>query len=98
MRDDLAVGLGDETIALRLEALAQRLEVLDDAVVHDRDLVAAGVRMRVRRRRCAVRGPARMRDAGGAGDPGRCGLRRQVGDARGTDQPLKCPIDDGEPG
>ena len=81
MRDRLAVGLRLERIPCRSKAVAQRLEVLDDAVVHDRDLVVRDVRMRVDRRRRAVRRPPRVRDAGGADDlalasPARRGRRR----------------------
>ena len=41
MRDDLGVGLRGEHVALRLQARAQLLVVLDDAVVHHRDVAAA---------------------------------------------------------
>ena len=37
MGDDLGVGLGVELGALALQLLAQLAEILDDAVVHDRD-------------------------------------------------------------
>ena len=46
VRDDLGVGVGREPHAFCFERLAQRDVVLDDAVVHDRD-VARRVRVRV---------------------------------------------------
>ena len=66
MRDHLGVGLRAEFVAARLELVAQALEVLDDAVVHDRDLAIARVRMRVVFGRRTVRRPPRVRDAGRA--------------------------------
>jgi hypothetical protein len=60
MRDDLGVGLALEATAARGQLLAKRLEVLDDAVVDERDL-GGGMRVRVVRRRRAVRRPARWR-------------------------------------
>src|SRR5690348_1697030 len=56
-------------MALGLERRAQRVRVLDDAVMDQGDLaVAIAVGMRIARRRGAVRGPARMCDAARAGD------------------------------
>ena len=80
MRNHLGVGFRAEPRAFPLELLAQLLEILDDAVVHDRDLVARQVRMRVHLGRCAVRGPARVRDAGARAEVARLGLRGEVGD------------------
>jgi hypothetical protein len=42
VRDHLGVGLAREGVAARLEHRAQRLVVLDDAVVHDRDAAGPG--------------------------------------------------------
>ena len=67
MRDDLGVGVGRELVALLLQLVAQLLEVLDDAVVHDRDLVGR-VRMRVDFVGLAVRRPAGVADAGMAAE------------------------------
>ena len=68
MREDLRVGLAGEAVAAGLELRAELGEVLDDAVVDHRDAaVAAGVGMRVGRRGAAVRRPARVADAAGAG-------------------------------
>src|SRR3546814_13986062 len=53
MRDDFGIGLALEAPAAPGERLAQRLEILDDAVVDERDL-ARRVRVRVARRRRAV--------------------------------------------
>ena len=56
------IGLGGEAMALGDQFLAQRLEVLDDAVVDDGD-ARAGVRMGVGFARLAVRRPAGVADA-----------------------------------
>src|SRR5262245_25232861 len=62
MRDDFGVSLGRKFGALLLELLAQLAKILDDAVVHDRDILG-GVRMRVVLVRLAVGRPAGMADA-----------------------------------
>ena len=62
MRDDLGVGLALERAAARDQLLAQRLEVLDDAVVDQRDF-AGRVRVRVVRGRRAMGRPAGVGDA-----------------------------------
>ena len=74
MRDDLRVGLARKRAAGGGDLAPQRLEILDDAVVDDGHLLG-GVRMRVRFGRRAMRRPARMADAGGAGER----LRLQLG-------------------
>jgi hypothetical protein len=66
--DDLAVGLRLEGAALGLHLLAQGPEILDDAVVDERD-AADDVRVGVADGRRAVGRPARM------GDPDRPGER-----------------------
>ena len=72
MRDGLGVGLGAQDVAVGRELLAQLDVVLDDAVVHDRDLAGAvDVRMRVLLARLAVRRPARVADADAARRPAR---------------------------
>ena len=65
MRDDFGVGLGDEFGALGLQLAAQLDEILDDAVVHDREPLG-GVRMGVVLGRPAVGRPAGVADADGA--------------------------------
>ena len=65
MRDHLGVGLAGELRAVLLQLVAQLAEILDDAVVHDRELVG-GVRMRVVLGRLAVGRPAGVADADGA--------------------------------
>ena len=67
MRDDLGVGLGRELGALPFQLAAQLAEILDDAVVHDRELVGR-VRMGVVLGRPAVRRPAGVADADRAGE------------------------------
>ena len=52
---------------LAVKLFAQFAEILDDAVMHDRDAVGR-VRMRVPLVRTAVRRPARVADAGRAGE------------------------------
>ena len=59
----LGVGLGLEHVALGGQRLAQLLEVLDDAVVHDGDALVH-VRVGVALDRLAVGRPARMAEAG----------------------------------
>ncbi len=66
MRDHLGVGFGREFGALCLQLAPQLGEILDDAVMHDGELVGR-VRMRVVLGRPAVRRPAGMADADGAG-------------------------------
>ncbi len=66
MGDDLGVGLRGEDVALGRQFLAQLAEILDNAIVNDRDAFA-GVRMGVGLVRLAVRRPARVADADRAG-------------------------------
>ncbi len=87
VRDHFGIGLRDELVALGNESRAQRLEVLDDAVVDRGDLAMRRVRVRVRGCRRAMRRPARVRDAGHRRQMRRLGLRGEVGDARGADEP-----------
>src|SRR3546814_17798220 len=61
MRDDLGIGLAVEMTAARDQFVAQRLEILDDAVVDQRHLTR-GVRVRVAGGRPAMRRPARVCD------------------------------------
>src|SRR5438477_9079507 len=82
MRHYLGIGIRGEFVAGALQALADRLVVLDDAVMHQRQ-VARDMRMRIALGRRAMRRPARMRDAGLAGDVLRAGLHGELGDAAG---------------
>ena len=64
VRERLGVRVGSEDVAALAQAVAQLLEVLDDAVVDDRDLArAVGVGMGVEVIRPAVRRPARVGEA-----------------------------------
>ena len=63
VHDRLGVGVALEHVALGAELRLQLAEVLDDAVVDDRDL-AVHVRMGVALGGTPVRRPARMADAG----------------------------------
>ena len=64
MREGLGIGLGRQPVAPRFEAVPQLAEVLDDAVVDDRDLTRAVlVRMRVEVVRTAVGRPSGVREA-----------------------------------
>ncbi len=65
MSDDLGVGLAAELAALGDQLVAQRLEILDDAVVDQRHR-PDDMRMGIADRRRAMRRPARVRDPGGA--------------------------------
>jgi hypothetical protein len=78
----LRVGVGLQIDPGGLELRAQRGEVLDDAVVHDRD-VARDVRVGVPVARATVGGPAGVADAGGTREPAparRRELRLEVGE------------------
>jgi len=66
VRDEFRVGVGLDLAPFGLELDADRAVVLDDAVVHHRD-VASAMRMRVAHGGLAVRGPARVTDADRAG-------------------------------
>ena len=66
MRDHFAIGIAFERAAIGAQFGAQFLIVLDDSIVHQRHLPGR-MRMRILRGRRAVRGPARMRDAGVTG-------------------------------
>ena len=89
MRDHLGVGLALEHIAAALQLGAQLVVVLDDAVVHQRDAAGAllrllagamaEVRVGVVHRRRAMRGPARVRDAGAGGQSVLIDLLLQLG-------------------
>ena len=87
MDGDLGVGVAGELDAGGLEFGAQRGEVLDDAVVDDRDLArGVAVRVRVAVGGPAVGGPAGVTDAGAAGERVgvgfvECGL--EIGQATG---------------
>ena len=59
---DFRIGLGGEAMTFARELLAQRLEILDDPVVDDRQAIA-GVRVSVPLRRLAVGRPAGVADA-----------------------------------
>ncbi len=75
--DGLGVGLGAEDVTGRLELVAQLDEVLDDAVVDDRQLAGAvDVRVGVEVVGAAVRRPARVAQAGGRGRASRPRARR----------------------
>src|SRR5438067_8165434 len=63
MADDLGIGFALELSALGNQLVAQRLEILDDPVVDQRD-VPDDVRVRIPDRRRAVGRPARVRNAG----------------------------------
>ena len=65
MRNHFGVGLGDEFGALGLQLAAQLDEILDDAVVHDREPFG-GVRVRIVLGRTAVGRPAGVADADGS--------------------------------
>ena len=82
--DDFGVGLRGELVAERAQAVALLLMVLDDAVVDQREVAVADVRMRVAFGDAAVRGPARVADAEGGVEA--LGDRRgfHLGDAAGA--------------
>ena len=67
MNDHLGVGFAAELRTVLAERFTQLAEILDDAVVHDRDPLGR-VRMRVELGWLAVGGPAGVTDAGRAGE------------------------------
>ena len=67
LRHHFGIGVAFEAAALRHKLVFQLLEVLDDAVVHDRHPVG-GNRMGVTLRRLAVGRPPRVADADRAGE------------------------------
>ena len=72
MRDDFGIGLALELPPAGDQAVAQRFEILDNAIVDQRDF-GSGMRVRIGRIRRAMSRPARMRDARQTG----CGVARQ---------------------
>ena len=62
VRDHFGIGLRAELAPFRQQHVAQRLEILDDAVVYDRNAVG-GVRVGVHLRRGAMRRPTGVADA-----------------------------------
>ena len=97
--DHLGVGLAVESVALALQRGAQFFVVFDDAVVDQRDAAGlaarvlawtvAEVRMRVVNQRRAVRGPARVGNAGGAREMLLLDLLQQLGHPVGAARALQ---------
>ena len=77
LRDDFGIGVAGERRAVLDEFFAQFTEILDDAIVNDGDAIGR-VRVRVALGRLAVRRPARMTDAGVAGQRLAIELRFEV--------------------
>ena len=96
MGDDLGVGLAAEFRAVLAKPFAQFAEVLDDAVMRDRDPVG-GMRMGVALVRFAVGGPAGMADADIAGERLLRQARFQSGElALGAPAPERAMIQGGD--
>jgi hypothetical protein len=92
--DRLGIGLGDERMAGGGELLAQRQEVLDDAVVDDDDLAACvPVRVGVLLARRPVGGPARVADAERAFQRLVAEHRLEVGELAGGAAHLELAVD-----
>ena len=92
VRDHLRVGLGVEDIALGFEPGAQFVMVLDDAVMHQRDLAAREDRVRVAGDRRTVRRPARVRDAGLRRELFLFDLKRKIGNPSNAAQPFQSVV------
>jgi hypothetical protein len=95
MGDDLGVGLRKELVPLGAQLAAQRLVVLDDAVVHHRHLGVHAercVRVGVDLGDAAVRGPAGVGDAGGRLRVHFVGAGLEVGHATHRAHPLHGPV------
>jgi hypothetical protein len=82
MRDHLGIGLTLERPPACGQFIAQLFEILDNAIVHQRDFTR-GVRMRIARRRRAMRRPAGMRDAD---------IARRVVGLQDSDEVRKLPL------
>jgi hypothetical protein len=94
--DDLGVGLALEDVALGLQLGAQLFVVLDDAVVHQGDLVAREVRVGVGHGRRAVGGPAGVGNADQALHVILVDLLAQLGHAGGgAGAAQRAALDDG---
>ena len=63
LRDNFGIGIGDKGSALCDELLFDLLVIFNDAVMDERDLLAASVRVRIDIRGFAVGGPAGVPDA-----------------------------------
>ena len=90
-RRNFGIGFGRKRIALGGEFLAQRPEILDDAVVDDRK-PRRGVRMGVAFGRLAVRRPAGVADADRAAQRRRGKFRLQVLEFALGAPPLQTPV------
>ena len=80
MGDDFGVGVRGEHVARRLQAGAQFLMVLDDAVMHHGQAIG-DVRMGIAFGGHAVGGPARVGDADAGRELAGVGQRSEVGNA-----------------
>jgi hypothetical protein len=100
MRDDLGVGVARELHAVAFQLGAQVVEVLDDAVVDDRDPAArVGVRVRVAVVRRAMGRPSGVAHAGGPSDLAAGEFGVEVRDAAGLLRDLQTlRADDGDAG
>ena len=94
MGDDLGVGLALELAPFGDQFVAQRLEILDDPVVDQRDW-PDDVRVGVVDGRRAMRRPARVGDAGGAGQRIGRELAREIVELALGPPPLELAIVDG---
>src|SRR3546814_12759549 len=94
MGGHLSVGLRFEHAPAALQFRAQFLEILDDAIVDERDL-GRGVGLRIARGRRAVGRPAGMRDAGLAGQPVIAKRLDQIVELSFGPAALVMPVDDG---
>ncbi len=64
MNNHFRIGLGLKLITNGFKLVFQFLKVFDDTVMHQRQIVAGHVRVRIRLRRLAVSGPAGVGNAG----------------------------------
>ena len=71
MHDNLGVGGRGEVVALRLQLFPQRLEILDDAVVHQADTLIGHVRVGVQLGGRPMGRPASVCDADVSGERSR---------------------------
>src|SRR5882724_8386663 len=96
--DDLGIGLGFEHVPEHREPGAMLLMVLDDAVVHYRDLTHGDVGMGIGLGDAAVGGPARVTDARDPGELLRRRLALHLGDATDAAYALDAAVQHGDAG
>ena len=95
MRNHLAVGFAEESPPVGDQLIAQRLEILDNAIVHQRHR-PGDMRMGIAERRRPVRRPARVRDPHLAIQRCRGQFPRQIVELALGPPPVEIAVPDGD--